>query len=281
MFFGKLGMMQGRLSPPKNNLIQHYPTENWEKEFSLCKSLGLQCIEWIFEYPDYELNALFTDSGIEKIKNLSNLNNIEVTSVVADYFMVKRLFNEPKSDLINNIDMLKKLIKQCYKAGIPIIELPFVDSSSIVSEENKLEIRNNLIPLIDYADDLGIKITLETDLNAKSFGNFIDSFGKKEIFINYDMGNSAALGYKPLEEIKTYGDRILNVHIKDRVFNGTTVPLGEGDTDFKNVFKGLKSINYSNDFIFQSARQDINTTHPIDLMTTIVNYKKFIKDYIR
>ena len=44
----KLGIMQGRLSPAKNNLIQHFPVENWFNEFSLCSKLGLQCIEWVF-----------------------------------------------------------------------------------------------------------------------------------------------------------------------------------------------------------------------------------------
>ena len=45
----KLGVMQGRLSPPKRNLIQHFPSNNWENEFKLCKNLGLKSIEWVFE----------------------------------------------------------------------------------------------------------------------------------------------------------------------------------------------------------------------------------------
>ena len=47
------------------------------------------------------------------------------------------------------------------------------------------------------------------------------------------MGNSASLGYDAQEEIDLLGNKIINVHIKDRIRSGTTVPLGTGDTDFK------------------------------------------------
>ena len=280
MFPGKFGIMQGRLSPPINNLIQHYPSDCWEEEFSLCKHFGFQCIEWIFEYQNFTENALFNDQGIEKIKYLSDLNNVKINSVVADYFMINKFFNENERQIEENINVFKTLIIQCHKANIPIIEVPFVDSSSIKTEEHKTQIRKNLGPLVGYANDFGIKISLETDLDIKSFLNFIDSFGKYEVFINYDMGNSASLGYDASKEIIAFNDKIINVHIKDRVLNGSTVPLGTGSTDFKSAFNALRVINYKNDFIFQAARQDINVTKPINLMETIEEYLKFIKQYI-
>lgn len=45
----KIGIMQGRLSPPKNKLIQNFPLETWKNEFLLSKKLGLKSIEWVFE----------------------------------------------------------------------------------------------------------------------------------------------------------------------------------------------------------------------------------------
>ena len=44
------------------------------------------------------------------------------------------------------------------------------------------------------------------------------------------------LGYEINEEFSCYSKRIKNIHIKDRKFKGTTVPLGEGDVDFKLLF---------------------------------------------
>jgi hexulose-6-phosphate isomerase len=72
--------------------------------------------------------------------------------------------------------------------------------------------------------------------------------------VNYDSGNSASLGYSPANEFAAYGDRIGSVHIKDRVLNGGTVPLGTGNTDFAALFSCLEKIEYRGDFTLQVAR---------------------------
>ena len=65
------------------------------------------------------------------------------------------------------------------------------------------------------------------------------------------------MGFNPKKEFEEYGDRIINVHIKDRPFEGTTVPLGDGDADFNLIFTLLKKYNYSGNLILQTARSDI------------------------
>jgi hexulose-6-phosphate isomerase len=72
--------------------------------------------------------------------------------------------------------------------------------------------------------------------------------------VNYDSGNSASLGYSVVEEFAAYGDRIGSVHIKDRVRDGGTVPLGQGDADFPALFAELKRLGYANNFVLQVAR---------------------------
>ena len=87
-----------------------------------------------------------------------------------------------------------------------------------------------------------INLALETDLEPKSFYDFLDKFKNKRVTVNYDSGNSASLGYPFEEELNLYGDKITNVHIKDRIYNGGPVFLGEGDAELKNV-KSLKLSN--------------------------------------
>ena len=62
------------------------------------------------------------------------------------------------------------------------------------------------------------------------------------------------MGFEPNQEFLNYGNRILNVHIKDRKLKGSTVPLGEGDADIPLVLSLLSKYNYSGNFIFQTAR---------------------------
>jgi hexulose-6-phosphate isomerase len=59
---------------------------------------------------------------------------------------------------------------------------------------------------------------------------------------------------RPADEIAAYGQRIVNVHIKDRVLGGTTVPLGTGSADFESVFAALAKAGYRGNYILQTAR---------------------------
>ena len=105
-------------------------------------------------------------------------------------------------------------------------------------------------------EDKGINLSLETDLDPKSFLELLNKFNSKRITVNYDIGNSASLGFDLIEELDTYGNRITDIHIKDRVLNGGPVVLGEGNADFKLFFTKLKEFNYKGPFIMQAYRDD-------------------------
>lgn len=271
----RLGIMQGRLSPPIGNLIQAFPKDHWEKELELCGQLGLGCIEWIYELPNLEYNPLHQDDKITELMSISSKNAVRINSVVADYFMVKKLFSEPEPELKNNISILNHLIMMCSKAEIPILELPFVDNSSLKTESDRNELIKNLSPSLELAQENNVKISFETSLPPDIFLRLIQNFKPLNVFVNYDMGNSASLGFDAKEEIRLLGDFIINVHIKDRVLGGGTVPLGQGSTDFETVFSELKRINYQGDYILQAARQDLSNNAPG------MNYRDTIKSYIQ
>ena len=60
--------------------------------------------------------------------------------------------------------------------------------------------------------NLGIIIVFETDYIPREVSRFIGRFPLEMFGVNYDIGNSAALGFDFQEEFGVYGDRILNVH---------------------------------------------------------------------
>ena len=96
-------------------------------------------------------------------------------------------------------------------------------------------LKDGLALVDDLLFQRGIKIVFESDFPPDKLKTFISRFPPENYGINYDIGNSAALGYNSKEEISAYGDRILNVHIKDRILNGTTVPLGKGNANIPKV----------------------------------------------
>lgn len=278
----KLGIMQGRLLPPVDNQIQAFPGDNWRNEFPICKKLGLGCMEWIFEYKTMELNPFYSDDGLKEMMHLSNLYTVRIGSLLADYFMEKKLFGENSSEIKKSVEMLFFIIDQCKKCDIPIIEIPLVDSSALKTDSDKKQLIKNLKKPLKYAAEQGIDISLETSLPPEEFRELILNFKPLDLKINYDMGNSASLDFDPTKEINLLGELIVNVHIKDRVIGGGTVPLGFGDTDFHSVFDALKQNNYSGDLILQAARQDINEyEEKKDIIKTIKDYIAFIEPYVK
>jgi L-ribulose-5-phosphate 3-epimerase len=275
--YSKLGIMQGRLSPPFNNNIQHFPVNHWRDEFHILKEFGLACMEWVYEFPNIERNPLHLPNQCEEIKHIALQTGIKVNTVVADYFMVNHILEENASKQRKNLLVLKQLINHCALVDIPIVELPFVDSSSL-SREQFTELVDVLSPICVFAKDKGIKISFETALPPQDFRRLLEMFSPHLIYVNYDMGNSASLGFNPSEEIGVLGSYIINVHIKDRLLAGTTVPLGKGNVDFESVFSALKNVDYKEDFILQTARQDITgyqyQQSPIESIKEYINFLK-------
>jgi hexulose-6-phosphate isomerase len=277
----RLGIVQGRLSPPIDNHIQAFPLDNWKKEFQIYNELGISIIDWLFKYETVKENPLCSDSGIENIKYLCKKHNISINGVLSDYFMRKKLFDEEKKDVDESIKMLFFLIDQCKKARISKIILPFVDEAKIKNKNDEKEIIENLKKPIKYANDNGIIILIEGALNPEEFKDFILSFKPLRVKINYDMGNSTSLGYDPKYEINILGKFFGSVHIKDRKQGGGSVPLGTGDVDFNTVFSELKIIDYSDNFILEAARQDLkDSKFKSNRIETIKKYINFVKPFM-
>ena len=66
----KIGFMQGRLSPIENNLIQSFPSKNWQNEICLASKNSLDTLEWTIDYKDLYKNPILNPDGLEEVKKL-------------------------------------------------------------------------------------------------------------------------------------------------------------------------------------------------------------------
>lgn len=251
----EIGIMQGRLSPRIDGKIQAYPASTWQKEFEIAQEIGYAAIEWIVEKP-VETNALMTDSGKAEIKKVIASTGVRIDYVCADIFMQQPLVRMTEESKSQNKDYLHEILKNAKEVGAIGVEIPFVDNSSIKNDKEKQEFIDAMQDAFKLAKDLDIKISLETDLSPIAFKELLEQIDLDFIQANYDIGNSASLGFNPKEELNAYGQRILNVHVKDRKLGGTTVPLGTGNANLDLVFNELNEINYSGGITMQAARGD-------------------------
>jgi hexulose-6-phosphate isomerase len=251
----EIGIMQGRLSPRIDGKIQAYPANTWQKEFEIAQEIGYAAIEWIVEKP-VETNSLMSDSGKAEIKKVIASTGVRIDYVCADIFMQQPLVRMTEETKSQNKDFLLKILNNAKEVGAIGVEIPFVDNSSIKNDKEKQEFIDAMQDAFKLAKDLDIKISLETDLSPIAFKELLEQIDLDFIQANYDIGNSASLGFNPEEELDAYGQRILNVHVKDRKLGGTTVPLGTGNANLDLVFKELNEINYSGGITMQAARGD-------------------------
>ena len=256
----EIGIMQGRLSPRIDGKIQAYPADTWQKEFEIAQEIGYAAIEWIVENP-VETNALMTVSGKAEIKKVIASTGVRIDYVCADIFMQQPLVRMTEEIKSQNKDYLLEILKNAKEVGAVGVEIPFVDNSSIKNETEKQEFIDAMQDAFKLAKDLDIKISLETDLSPIAFKELLEQIGLDFVQANYDIGNSASLGFDPKEELNAYGQRILNVHVKDRKLGGTTVPLGTGNADINLVIQKLQEFGYSGGLTMQAARgvNDVET----------------------
>jgi hexulose-6-phosphate isomerase len=146
------------------------------------------------------------------------------------------------------------LLGQCKELGINRVVLPFVDNGAITTPGEADQVVASLNAVLPAAERLAIEVHLETALDPHAFRALLERLDHPLVKVNYDSGNSAALGYSSDAEFAAYGNRIGSVHIKDRVRGGGTVPLGSGNADLPAVFSGLKALGYDGDIVLQVAR---------------------------
>lgn len=251
-----IGIMQGRLLPKYKGRYQAHPIGYWEKEFPIASKLGLDSIEFILDFNNAEENPLLASGGIENIKRVEKSSGVKVRSICADYFMSAPIHSDDIDIVDKSIGVLKRLIRNASLLNVKDIVIPCVDQSSLINNKDKNNFINNIKKIISIAEEVDVNICLETDLPPILFANLINSIGSKNVTVNYDIGNSAAQGYDPVEEFRAYGDKISDLHIKDRLLGKGPVPLGEGSADILKVFELLSKNDYQGLIIFQAFRDD-------------------------
>jgi L-ribulose-5-phosphate 3-epimerase len=252
----KIGVMQGRLVPKYQGRYQAFPIGMWQDEFRVAKECGLDLIEFILDFNAAEENPLLQSDGVSEIVSISKETSVSVNTICADYFMEAPLHSSDEKVAEESFKVLERLLEAAKTLKITDIVIPCVDQSSLKTESSVDRFIQQITKIIPRIEKQNINLSLETDLSPKPFVELLNKLNSKNITVNYDIGNSAALGFDPIEELNAYGGRITDIHIKDRVLAGGPVTLGEGNADFARFFDKLEEFNYQGPFIMQAYRDD-------------------------
>ena len=252
----RIGLMQGRLSPRIDGKIQAFPWPYWQGEFALGEAAGFKRMEWTLDHHDLASNPLMTPEGRAEILALSSRHDLAVSSITGDCFMQAPFWKASGAAREGLIEETADVIRAASAVGAGILVVPLVDNGGLTSsaeEEVLIEGLRSLAPLLRQT---GVRIAFESDYPPLPLATLIERFPPDVAGINFDIGNSAGLGWPPAEEIPVIAPRTINVHVKDRVLGGTTVPLGQGAADLPVVFRLLAEAGYDDFLILQTARAE-------------------------
>tara|TARA_Y100001960_G_scaffold329263_1_gene420081 strand:- start:167 stop:1006 length:840 start_codon:yes stop_codon:yes gene_type:complete len=273
-----IGFMQGRLSPVVDGKIQEFPWATWREEFDTGSKLGFRLMEWTLDqYRLYE-NPIMTAVGRSEIRDLIRESGVIVRSLTGDCFMQAPFWKSSGYRQTELKRAFEAVVAGCSEIGVKLVVVPLVDEGSMNTEKEKKILLSFLKSNESFFKESDISIIFESDFAAVDLQDFINEFDPDIFGVNYDTGNSAALGFDPVEEISTYGRHIKNIHIKDRELNGGTVPLGSGSTSFDKIFRTLAKIEYKDNFILQTARAK-DDRHADALLRYASEVEKWINDY--
>ena len=267
--------MQGRLSPLVNGKIQAFPWDYWREEFVIAQRHGLSLMEWTLDQDRLYENPLMTRPGQAEIRRLMADHGVKVASLTGDCFMQAPFYKAEDAERMRLIDDLRNIVESCVEIGIRFIVMPLVDNGRLENAAQDDNLRAGLEGIYPVLKQGGAKIIFESDYPPAQLLAFVRSFPKAACGINYDIGNSASLGFEPVEEITAYGAWIDNVHVKDRKRGGSTVALGPVDPNFPTVFRDLERLNYSGNFILQTARASDD-----DHAGVLCRYRDMVADWL-
>ena len=272
----KIGLMQGRLSEPSSDKVQEFPWHSWREEFRRAVLIDLHLLEWTLDLNGLYENPFMTPADYKEIMDLCKQHDIKVESVTLDCFLEAPLHRRhPVTLAKSEMQDLVAVAESARNLGVRVGVLPLVAESGQDNRETMRDLFLILAAVEDVCVGLNFQIALECEFDTETIQWISQEIREfRHVGFNFDTGNSASLGNNPNEELSIYGDKLLNVHIKDRKLKGKTVPLGHGNADFEAISRGLRELNYNGNMILQAARQQRGQE-----LETVSSYLRFCERF--
>lgn len=239
-----------------------------------------------------ELSLLSSEKEVLNIKSMANDLGLEIPSFATGLYWGfnytssdKEKVNKAKEITKRQLEFAKLLGADTILVVPGAVGVDFIPGCEVVPYDlaynRALEA---LLELKSYAEELKINIGLENVWNKflvspLEMRDFIDKVNSPYVGAYFDVGNVVKDGY-PEHWISILGNRIKKIHFKDfrrsiGNINGF-VSLLDGDTNYPEVIKELKSIGYDDyvtgemgDFRYYPNAIIENTSRAMDI---ILNY---------
>ena len=233
----KKGMVFGMLG----ELLKKMPIEDAFKTARDCGFDGVEAYTTADPKKVEELRAAAHKTGF-KIHSIMNQAHWQFPLSSDDADTVKKSLDGMVTSLHNAHDL----------GAETVLLVPAVVNAKTRYAEAYLRSQRRIRELIPQAEDLGVIIAIEEVwnkflLSPIEFARYVDEFNTPHVQAYFDVGNVVLYGF-PQDWIRTLGERIKKVHIKDFKVEGSGwkwTNLYDGQIDWPEVRKAFEETGYT------------------------------------
>ncbi len=213
----------------------------------IAKQVGLDGLEISAEGPADAVNL--ADPAIRaQYKEMSLKTGVALSSVAMGFLNGSPLAEDPRGPA-----WLEQTIDATQDLGVSVILIAFFGKGDL---KNRDGLKKDCVDVVverlkaaaPRAEKANVILGLENTLSAADNMTILDRVQSNAVRVYYDLGNSTGGGYDVPGEIRTLGDRICQIHLKDGGHY-----LGEGKVDMAAAQKAIQDIGYKGWLVLETA----------------------------
>jgi predicted hexulose-6-phosphate isomerase len=225
---------------------------SWEERLAAAGRAGYDYVEISIDESDERLSRLdWTASERATLRRSIANTGVRITTMCLSGHRKYPLGSHDPAIRRQGQEILYKAIELGVDIGLRVVQVMAYDVFYETSDE---QTRANFMEGLELgtrmAAQAGMMLGLENlDTpfveNASQGLAVIDEINSPWLRLYLDMGNLAAAGYSPPDELKLTKDKLLGIHVKDaapKVIRG--IPFGEGIVPFRETFRALADIEF-------------------------------------
>jgi L-ribulose-5-phosphate 3-epimerase len=211
-----------------------------EDKFKLAKKCGFDGIEGS---PMSDLEAA------RRLGNLARQAGVPIHSIVRGGWDAP--FSDPDPKVIDKGFKTMEVALRSAKAlgADTVLLVPAIVKEDVSYEQAYKRSQKHIKKILPLAKELGVVIAVENVwnkflLSPLEFARYVDEFESPWLKAYFDIGNVILFGYSQ-DWIRTLGDRIVKIHLKDFKRSGYKwTNLLDGDVNWPQVRRALDEIGY-------------------------------------
>ena len=237
--------------------LRHSVAEEMDDVFAQAREIGTEGLEIVYPQ-DGHLELLGRADHSKELASLAENYGVTIPSLNMGFLCESPALIAGAEAGAEARRRIRDAITTAAAVGATIVVVPFLSRNTIQVEAELNNAADALEGLLDHADSAHVVLAIESTLNIQQQVFLLDRLGGgPEIKICVNTAAAITRKFDVATVLRDLGrDAVAHVHFQDvRLAVGLppdySVPLGEGDVDFRSAALSLRALDYSGWIILQ------------------------------